>query len=299
LKSVLEGNVKKLLLGSATVMALTGVHAAMAADMPLKAPPIVPLFTWNGFYIGGTAGGAWGQSDYSEVPTGSWLSLASNPTTFQAQGAGAIIGPLAAVGTGSISRSGFIGGGEIGFNSQVGAVVWGLEADISGWGMSKNAVVTGPGIVSVPGSSLTATTSLDSTWLATVRPRLGWASGYWLFYVTGGIAISNVDFTQSILFGKGSGGSSGSSCSPSCGPLPFGTGSAQAGSVSSTMGGWTVGGGIEYALGYHWSIKGEYLYVSFINQNANQVNPVFPTFTGTAYGNLTASIARAGVNYRF
>jgi outer membrane immunogenic protein len=293
---------KKLLLGSVMLLALSGVNAALATDlpppsMPLKAPPPL-LFTWSGFYVGGTVGGAWGQSDYDETPTGAWQTLAGAPTGFQAQSGASIISPLIAAGTGSLSRSGFMGGGEVGFNSQVGNVVWGLEADISGWSMSKSAVVSGAGIASVPGSALTATTSLDSTWLATIRPRLGWASNNWLFYVTGGIAISNVDFAQSIFLRP----APAPVCNPNVGcfgPLPYGSGSAQAGSISSTMGGFTAGGGIEYALSNNWSIKGEYLYVDFIHQNASQVNPAFPTFTGTATGNLTASIARFGVNYRF
>jgi opacity protein-like surface antigen len=65
--------VKKVLLGSVMVMALTGVNAANAADLPLKAPPPVYGFTWNGFYVGGTAGGAWSNSDFTETPTGAFL----------------------------------------------------------------------------------------------------------------------------------------------------------------------------------------------------------------------------------
>jgi outer membrane immunogenic protein len=268
---------KKLLLGSVMLLALSGVNAALATDlpppsMPLKAPPMAPLaFSWNGFYVGGTGGGAWGNSNYTETPTGAWLLPA-------AIGGGLNGVPiLTAVGTGTLSPKGGIGGGEIGFNSQVGSIVWGLEADISAWGMSKSAVVTVPGLV--PGTTVTGTDSIGSTWLATVRPRLGWAASNWLLYVTGGLAFSNVSFAQSIFFRA--------------------TGAAQAGAVSNTMGGWTVGGGLEYALSNHWSIKGEYLYVDFMNQTLSQFNPAFLTFTGTATGNLTASIGRAGINYRF
>jgi outer membrane immunogenic protein len=272
--SASEGKMKKLLLGSVMLLALSGVNAALATDlpppsMPLKAPPMAPLaFSWNGFYVGGTGGGAWGNSNYTETPTGAWLLPA-------AIGGGLNAAPIVAgVGTGTVSPRGFIGGGEIGFNSQVGSIVWGLEADISGWDMSKTAVVSAPGVV--PGTTFTSIDSIGSTWLATVRPRLGWASSYWLFYATGGLAFSNVSFAQSIIL------------------VP-----PQAGAFSNTMGGWTVGGGIEYALSRNWSIKGEYLYIDFMNQSVSQFNPGFPTFTGTATGNLTASIARAGINYRF
>ena len=58
----------------------------------------------------------------------------------------------------------------------------------------------------------------------------------------------------------------------------------------------------EWALNRNWSVKAEYLFVKFGSINASG------TVTGTAIGygsaiststDLTASIARAGVNYKF
>ena len=77
-----------------------------------------------------------------------------------------------------------------------------------------------------------------------------------------------------------------------------GNGPTLAGATSSTQAGWTAGFGIEYALSWNWLIKAEYLYVSFPNQSASQTFRA-PGLTGTATGNLTASIARAGFDYRF
>ena len=71
------------------------------------------------------------------------------------------------------------------------------------------------------------------------------------------------------------------------------------GSTSSTVVGWTAGGGVEYALSYNWFIKAEYLYASFSNQTAAQVVAPFPSLTGTATANLNANIVRAGFDYRF
>src|SRR5262249_33614743 len=120
----------------------------------------------------------------------------------------------------------------------------------------------------------------------------GWASYNWLFYVTGGLAISHVDVSQTIAF-------SGSPFFVTPGGA-LGGASAQSGRLSdNTLGGWTIGGGIGYAFGNRWSIKGEYLFVDFRDQHVQQVNSAFPAFTGTATANLSASIARAGINYRF
>jgi outer membrane immunogenic protein len=73
--------------------------------------------------------------------------------------------------------------------------------------------------------------------------------------------------------------------------------------------GWTLGGGAEWALNRHWTLRAEYLYLNFGNVTANasvsdNVN-VYPSNSATytsnlaTTGNLTAHIARAGVNYRF
>src|SRR5882724_7428116 len=94
---------KKLLLAGA-VAAMFASGPAMAADMPVKAPPAAPAappFSWTGIYIGAEFGGGWGSKNW----------------TFD-------------VGTStSHNTSSFLAGGEIGFNYQVGAWVFGVEGD--------------------------------------------------------------------------------------------------------------------------------------------------------------------------
>ena len=53
-------NMKRLLLGSFVALAMGS--AAVAADMPVKAPPPVAAFSWTGCYVGIEGGGAWGRS---------------------------------------------------------------------------------------------------------------------------------------------------------------------------------------------------------------------------------------------
>jgi len=267
---------KRLLLASMALLALTGAQAAMAADMPpgVVYPALPPQpFTFTGFHVGGTVGGALGSSKYTETPSGTFVTLPP-----------VVISNIAAVGTSSTAPRGVIGGAELGYDWQVGHFVLGFETDFSGWDMSSSAGVRGVG---TPGSkkpgpkatTFSSAISTKSNWLFTARPRAGFVNGNMLLYLTGGLAVSSIDFSQSILLG--------------------GTGPTLAGSSASTQAGWTAGGGIEYALSWNWMIKAEYLYVRFPNQSVAQVDSAAPAATGTATGNLTASILRAGFDYRF
>jgi outer membrane immunogenic protein len=239
----------KKVLGALVAASMVAGHAVAAdvsaQDPVYRAPPPLPAFNWTGFFVGGTLGGERAESNYSETPTGAFIH--ANPRSVAA---------MVAAGTGTLSPSGVIGDGEAGFNWQNGLFVLGAETDVSGWNLSESAAVTVPGIAR--GRMITATTSTSSNWLFTARVRTGIASSNWLFFVTGGLALSNVNFAQSIFFSVSQ--------------------STQAGAASATEAGWTVGGGIEYALSRNWSLKGEYLYVGFPNQTANQFNPGFPAY---------------------
>ena len=259
------------LVGVLSLLIAAPFTAARAADMPIKAPPPA-VHSWTGCYIGATIGGAWGRSDYTGAPNGDFL--AAEPI-----GEPTIIPNLSAISSGTLDPASMIGGGEIGCNWQTGPVVFGLEADMSGWNLSKQSIVTGPGDPMAPGTTLTATTSENSHWLATVRSRLGYAQNNWLFYVTGGAAFTQATFAQSVIFSA--------------------SGSGQSGSVTSSLTGWTVGGGIEVGVTPNWLLKAEYLYVGFPTQTINEFNPGFPTFTEAATNRLSGSIFRVGVDYKF
>src|SRR5262252_1637472 len=94
----------KLLIGSVALAAMIA-GPAMAADMPLKAPPPVPVFSWTGCYWGGQIGYGWARARATAT-------------------AGVFNG---ADKTAQYNVSGELGGGEIGCNYQVGNWVWGVE----------------------------------------------------------------------------------------------------------------------------------------------------------------------------
>ena len=148
--------------------------------------------------------------------------------------------------------------------------------------MSGNAISIAP----YPGlaANYAITTSINSNWLFTARPRIGILANNWLLYVTGGLAVT--DLSATFLFGDN-----------------FGAGAAENGVFTTTRVGGVVGGGIETALWDHWSVKAEYLYVDFgtvtvISNNLTN-GAAFPGQTFTHSADLKASIARVGLNFRY
>ena len=82
------------------------------------------------------------------------------------------------------------------------------------------------------------------------------------------------------------------------------TGSFFTGNPSSTRVGWTIGGGVEYAVTNNITIKGEYLYAdlgsSHFNSIGNAASAIaFPGVSVAGKIDYNASIFRAGVNYKF
>jgi outer membrane immunogenic protein len=273
---------KSLLLRSVALSALM-VSSAVAADLPLKAPPapVVAAPNWTGFYVGLNAGVDWAHSGDPATSA----SCTAAPGFFLPYFGCTSASAVNAVGTGSMSGSGFTGGGQIGYNWQMNSLVLGAEADMESF--HGKAWRTGTGIY--PGSTIpfSVTNSVSATWLFTARARVGWAlSNDVLLYGTGGLALTDLSANNS--FGDDAGF-----------PGPgIGTWSA-----SQTKVGWTAGAGAEWALTTNWSVKAEYLYVHF---GAITANGIVQDSAGFGYGSaiststdLSAHIARAGINYRF
>jgi outer membrane immunogenic protein len=132
---------------------------AIAADMPVKAPPMVtPMFNWSGFYVGLEAGYGWGKSAVCEA----FCVPAHNV-------------------------DGFVGGGTLGYNWQPIGNPWvfGIETDWS------YAHVKGMH-ASVPGFNCVGGCESDVSRFGTARGRIGVAFGQFLPYVTGGVAYGKV-----------------------------------------------------------------------------------------------------------
>lgn len=251
---------------------------AMAADLAprtyTKAAPIEPGYNWSGWYVGGNAGYAWGQSNPATstefTPTNYW-NLLSVPQ-------------ISAAGTGGrVNTNGFIGGGQAGYNFQTGNLVLGGEVDFESFNLKGSRSGGAVYACCAPSSFvLNQTTSTD--WLFTARGRVGFAANNLLVYATGGLAVTNLKYGETFVD-------------------TFGANEAV--NYSKTKAGWTAGAGAEYGITKNWTVKAEYLYLDFGGLSGTSLlGPVAVTgacnctrmFHST---DLTASVARLGVNYRF
>jgi outer membrane immunogenic protein len=267
---------KKLLIASAALATLIGTPA-LAADMALKAAPapMAPACIWCGWYIGLNAG--WVGS------SGNHLSNAGTDT--DGGGLGSLLAAGAIPGSVSSNLSGFIGGGQIGYNWQTGNFVAGVEADFDGVSAKHTTNAVFPGSAVFLPITTTYTRQLD--WLSTVRGRLGFtASPNVLLYVTGGLAVGEVKTGNAAV------------C-PTFAP-PCSTESTTTNTNTTTHAGGTVGGGIEWMVAPHWSIKAEYLYADLGRTNST-INYSYFGFNSSLTSSVRNSynIARAGVNWHF
>jgi outer membrane immunogenic protein len=162
----------------------------------------------------------------------------------------------------------------------------GLETDISYVDIREDR-----NIVTVPLNGIGTLNNTFSTrmeYFGTVRGRVGYAWDRTLLYATGGLAYADIENSVA-FFGPSTAG----------GLLQF------QGRNRRTEAGYTVGAGIEHAFASNWTVKAEYLYLDFGSLSGTSLlGPVAVTgacnctrmFHST---DLTASVARVGVNYRF
>lgn len=222
---------KNYLLSGVAALGLLAAGAASAADLPsrkgpVEAPYYPPVFTWTGFYVGVNAGYAWGEIDSTNL---------------------GIIG-------GFDDPDGFTGGGQIGYNYQIGQFVLGLEADFQGADLKASAFDAFTGI----------SASNELNWWGTVRARAGYAFDRFLPYVTGGFAYGNVKNKISDGF------------------VSF--------SDDNTQYGWTLGAGLEYAFTNNLTAKVEYLYVDLDKESISVPGGTFVSEVGTKFSVVRAGL---------
>jgi len=233
---------------------------ALASAPALAAPP-PPVFNWSGFYAGGNIGSGLEQGQPGLPPN--FISFSPGPSL-----------PT----TTSYHGNGIVGGAQAGYNWQFTNWVVGLEADLGASDARSTLGFLFP--AGVIFTSLAGTTELRTDFFGTARGRIGYATGNLLFYGTGGFAWVHEKFTTSgttFVFAS-----------------PIGT---FASSDSQWIGGWTAGGGVDYAFAPNWFVRLEYLHVGLGSHNF----AIAPAVTGASTVPVTSrfDIVRVGLNYKF
>lgn len=261
-------------LFASCVLAITSFAGPESLPSGKEMKQVVPLapacdFSWTGFYVGVNVGYGWGNADtrFDPEPDAATFEFLL-PQKHDAE------------------PDGVIGGGQVGFNYQWRWLVFGAEADFQGSDMEGRKTVSPVTEFStfVPDSSLF--TREETDWFGTLRARIGFRPFCRLLvYGTGGLAYGNVHYEADAFFSNRFGVFTH--------PVSF----------DETNVGWTAGGGLEYALTHHWTIKFEYLYYDLGDQSATGIEFVngaaSPPFAVHYNWESTANTVRGGLNFKF
>lgn len=158
----------------------------------------------------------------------------------------------------SYNPNGVLGGAHVGYNLQFNQIVLGVEGDVDGTGVSRSYGF-GP---------VTYQTRIPVE--GTIRGRLGFALDRALLYVVGGVAFASVTNNYQSFLGYDS--------------------------IGKSVAGWTIGGGVEYALTNNWSVRAEYRYINF----GSSTDYTFTAGPGAGVNHtLTTNDVRVGFSYKF
>lgn len=189
-----------------------------------------PTVDWSGFYIGGLVGATNSQTQakttvgyekYLNATDAAQMARAGDSDLAQWQPSAGLVG---------------------GYGKQFGHVLLGLEASANSIYLNDERTVSEI-YVSDPTSRFILRQSVRADWMATLRPRLGWAEDNWLGYVTGGLSVTQLKLDTLFVDNAWSGYSKSSD--------------------TKIRTGWSLGFGSEYALSGGWALRGEYLYTNF------------------------------------
>ena len=253
--------------------ALLAGRSALAADLGVKAPPMLEAANWSSFYVGANAGGV-----IARAPgTSNFTDTTPNPPNPQSN---------------IPSHAGFLGGIQAGFNWQFSPIwIAGLEADWD-WTSAKYSFCrqTDPSSAACSdnGDGF-ETISSKTEWLTTFRGRLGVAWQNWLFYATGGGALGRVrtDLTLNCLV---------NGCGTSSSAKLLATSTS-----NITKAGWVAGLGAELMLARNWSARVEWLHVDLgtISDSLPTAGSNGTVQTAVWSRNQSFDEFRLGLNYLF
>jgi len=162
------------------------------------------------------------------------------------------------------NAEGVVGGGHIGYNYQINQFVVGVEGDVNGSSYEGSGLIA-PAFVLLARER----TEID----ASIRGRIGVAFDRALVYATGGVAFAGFETS---LFDTATG---------------FGE------THHPGRAGWTVGGGVEYAIDDNWSVRAEYRYTNYGTFDATYTT--LTTLPTTITYHATDNRVQVGFSYKF
>lgn len=231
-----------------------------------------PVDYWSGPYGGIYAGG---MVSYA----GGSVQLTPGNSSFTS---GATQDGIDADGYKSVASLMPEAGGQLGYNYLQNQTLFGGELSFGYFNPKETKVITS-NLAGFPSRNYVANARIDSDWLLTLRPKIGYALGRVLIEGSGGLALA--DLTVQEYYSDNYQG-----------------GRSVFGKTSTIKVGWTAGTAVSYALDETWSVKGEYLFTSFGAIYAT--GPVVDRQTVTT-GVMSQSYAvgshslKLALNYRF
>lgn len=255
---------RPLIIGQLVLLLLFIPAGAAAADaLPMKTTVAAPNYDWNGAYVGGHVGYAWGRSDWTAQEAAAAAQILSGSLGFAR--------PFDFFkGTGSYAV-----GLQAGYNYMLPSrLVLGVQADVS----FPNEISGSQAVSSVTIGQANYSEMVQFS--GTVLGRIGYAFNNWLLYGTTGFAWTYDQFTRTQLAGTTNGGT----------VVP---GTTESRPMVPRIG-WTAGGGVEIGLTSNWTSRLEYLFTEFGKRSVT-----FPAAAQRFDSDLALQSFRLGFNYRF
>jgi outer membrane immunogenic protein len=255
---------------------------AQAADMPdflrgsISAP--TPTRNWDGWYVGGQVSYSAVASDFSKSVVGLTNFIFRDSVLQQPTSQFGLLAKTTTQGTGF--------GGFVGRNYQLDDLVFGVEANYNYFDRLTTSTSASnsleivnppgqtnpPGVTSIYGVTLTGRAAAQVKDAITLRGRAGWATGNFLPYVFGGVAVGRMDVSRSVtstvtrrddvtttdFFGVTT-----TTIGPTL-PVPAQSQSLIEQKTNAFTAGWTAGLGMEYMLWGNVFMRGEWEYVKFL-----------------------------------
>jgi outer membrane immunogenic protein len=292
---------RRLLLAAMMFGAASGAQAADMPDFLRGSLPATsgPTRNWSGWYAGGQVGYSSANMDFSQSLVGltNFIfrdSVLETPTS-----------QLSTLSKANPVASGF--GAFVGRNYQWDDLVFGVEANynyVQGLaGRSASSIgpllfVDPPGEKPIPNATDTYAVTLSGSATAqikdvmTFRGRAGWATGDFLPYVFGGVAVGRMDVFRTVNSFVTKEVDITTTNSAGVTTTVFGTPGVIS-SLTTTQSqertnnfvvGWTGGLGLEYVLWNNIFLRGEWEYIKFLSVENTTI---------------TMNNLRAGIGYKF